>query len=93
MGILFYRKKEDVHPLTETSMTWAGKNNIWDVLLQSSNPHSFDITNDLITLIRHDRFQNLYLWVHMEWWADNTISWISRRLMDTIFIWGRKRSG
>jgi hypothetical protein len=75
---------------SDTGRTWSGRNTVRETNTEFSEFISVETTNDLIDLIRNNTPKNLYLSIHPERWTDNTFSWISQYITDTVVSSGKR---
>jgi hypothetical protein len=92
--------------LTDTGRTWANKNiRVKDVIRNEYNQKNnllignISTTDDIINLIKEERFPQICLLAHPNRWHDHTINWISESILQNIknigkagIVWYRKNN-
>ena len=92
--------------LTDTGRTWANKNiRVKDVIRNEYNQKNnllignISTTDDIINLIKEERFPKICLLAHPNRWHDHTINWISESILQNIknigkagIVWYRKNN-
>lgn len=92
--------------LTDTGRTWANKNiRVKDVIRNEDNQKNnllignISTTDDIINLIKEERFPQICLLVHPNRWHDHIINWIGESILQNIknigkagIVWYRKNN-
>lgn len=86
-----YLSIKDINYFSDTGR-WNSRNNMRDFIPEIKNNEKITVnsTDDLIDLIKSNKFNNLYILIHPERWASTNIEWGFNYMKDFIFNLGKK---
>ncbi|MCZ7395495.1 MAG: hypothetical protein ABOK23_13315 [Candidatus Methanoperedens sp.] len=90
IGEAYLSAGKDVSYFSDTGRSWNSKNNLRDFIPGRREESAAETTDDLIEIIKSERFEKLYILTHPERWAAGGIGWAASCLTDMVFNAGKK---
>ncbi|MCZ7381940.1 MAG: hypothetical protein O8C64_10305 [Candidatus Methanoperedens sp.] len=90
MGEAYLSAGEDVKYFSDTGRSWNSKNNMRDFMPGRREESTAETTDDMIEIIKSERFEKLYILTHPERWAAGGMGWAAGYMKDMVFNVGKR---